>query len=147
MPPSRHPILLVDDNPTDRLFVRSALEQGRVGNPIIECETADDARRELRKQPAVPPVLCVLDINLRGSESGIQFLRWLRQQPGSFSTIPTIILTGSDDAQDRAAGSDLSALGYLQKPLAIESLLEVVHALGLVIVTNAATGEIEFSIG
>jgi DNA-binding response OmpR family regulator len=143
--PERSPILLLDDNPTDRFFVRSALEQGRVLNAVIECATADEARRQLRSSPSVTPVLCILDINLRGSETGIEWLRWLRQQPGTFSTIPTIILTGSDDAGDRAAGSDLSALRYLQKPIAIEELLEVVNALGLVIVTNAESGEIEFS--
>jgi DNA-binding response OmpR family regulator len=112
---------------------------------VIECATAEEARRYLRSRPTAPPVLCILDINLKG-ESGIQWLRWLRQQPGSFSTIPSIMLTGSLEAADRSAASQLAALRYLQKPVTVEALLEAVHALGLTVLANAHSGEVEFAI-
>jgi DNA-binding response OmpR family regulator len=139
------PILVVDDDPSDRLFVCTTLENGRIRNAVIECDSAEYARQELRSRPLAPPVLCILDINLRG-ESGIQWLRWLRQQPGSFSTIPTIMLTGSSDEEDRSVASGLAALRYLQKPVSVDALLEAVHGLGLTVMTDARSGQIEFAI-
>ena len=71
----------------------------------------------------VPPDVVLLDLNLRGSLSGLDVLRAMRRGwPG----IPVIMVTGNADV---AVGRDILAEGafdYVAKPFALAHLAEVV---------------------
>jgi|GEM_PF-4569674 len=61
------------------------------------------------------------------SVSGLELLRWLREQP-EFQTLP-IILTSSSHRQDLLAAFSLGANGYVIKPGNSDQLLNLVRAL------------------
>ncbi len=72
------PILLVEDDPNDALLVRDTLEQVNLINEIDVATTVEAARAYVRRNM---PALIISDIHLPG-ESGLDFLHWLREQPG-----------------------------------------------------------------
>ena len=84
--------------------------------------TALDARRFLEAEAFD---VCLFDIVLPG-ESGLELLRWLREQR---TTTPVIMLTARDEVSDRVAGLDGGADDYLGKPFAMDELLSRMRAL------------------
>jgi DNA-binding response OmpR family regulator len=135
------PLALVEDDPNDAFFVRHALKEAKIANPVVAFKSADEARRQCSGSPAAfGPVLFILDLHLVG-ESGLDFLRWLRAQAPPLGSTPAMILTGSDDPSHRGASRDLGALEFLQKPVTADRLATAVQALGFVIMTGLASGE------
>ena len=136
------PLALVEDDPNDAFFVRHALEEAKIANPIVAFKSADEARRECSRSPAAfEPVLFILDFHLVG-ETGLDFLRWLRAQAPPLGSTPAMMLTGSDDPSHRDASRALGALEFLQKPVTAARLATAVQALGFVIMTGLATGQL-----
>ncbi|HEY9738421.1 MAG TPA: response regulator, partial [Trichocoleus sp.] len=74
------------------------------------------------------PQLVILDLRLPGM-SGLDLLRWIRQQP-QFENLPTIALTAYGN-RDLPRAYDLGISFYLLKPAEASSLAEVLEALGL----------------
>lgn len=143
----RAPIVLVENDPNDAFFVRDTLDVARITNPVIVCQSADEARRELAGVLSVLPALFMLDIKLAGNETGLDFLRWLRAQPSPLGATPAMMLTGSDRPEHRQATLELGALFFLQKPITAADLTEAVRTLGLVVVTTSGlSGETGFRI-
>jgi len=60
----------------------------------VQFTSAEDARRAI--PTLASSVLFLLDVHLSGNESGIDLLRWLREQPPPLGDTPAIMLTGSD---------------------------------------------------
>lgn len=138
----RGPIVLVEDDENDVFFVRESLTSAKVGNPLIVYDNPLDARRDFQDGTLEPPVLFILDVNFRGGMSGIDFLRWVREQPEPFGSTPAMILTGSDKPEDHHESLDLNALQFLKKPPTSAALARAVQALGFVVVTNLPSGEL-----
>ncbi len=84
-------ILLVDDEPSIRLFYSAVLSDA--GYDIIEAPSGPEALRLLDTES---PDLVVLDIRLK-SESGLDVLQQIASHP---SRIPVIILTAYASFQD-----------------------------------------------
>ena len=92
-------ILLVEDNRDDVLLFETAL--GRVGIPNRVCAVSwgeevlqhfkGKGRYEDRGQFPLPQLM-FLDLHLPG-HSGLDVLKWLRQQPG-FRGLPVIVFYG-----------------------------------------------------
>ena len=97
-PPDRPLILVVDDEPMIRATLSRLLE--RHGYATLNAETVGEAIRaaELHHVTAV-----VLDLSLKGSDSGLHFLAWLRLQ-SRYAQSPVLILTGlaslADDEEE-----------------------------------------------
>jgi CheY-like chemotaxis protein len=139
------PIFLVEDHENDQFFVRHALEGAKIENPLVVCASADEAREALRRhQRSAAPVLFILDVNLVGGETGVDFLEWLRRQPEPLGSTPAMMLSGSERPDDRAMAQRLGATRFLQKPVMAEKLAEAVQALGFVVVTSALSGRLGF---
>lgn len=145
-PWDKGPIILLEDNENDVFFTRESLAKARIGNPLIVFDSPAHAQLELEGHAAEPPVLFILDVNLQGGMSGLDFLRWIREQPEPFGSTPTIMLTGSDRPEDHDESVKLNALHYITKPATDEALVSAVQALGYVIVTNLPSGELGFRI-
>ena len=141
------PVVLVEDNPDDVVFVRQALEGARIHNPLIVFEDAERAREYLT-QPRAPrgPVLLVLDLQLSGNETGLDLLAWLREQPAPLGATPALILTGSERPDDREESYRLGAIVFLQKPVTDDNFIVAVQSLGLVAVSNLTSGQLGFRI-
>jgi DNA-binding response OmpR family regulator len=130
------PILLVEDDPNDVLLVRDTLEQVNLINDIDVATTVDAARTYVQRKM---PALIISDIHLPG-ESGLDFLHWLREQPGPLGNVPVIMMSVSTDEVHHMRASALRALIFMTKPIKQEVLLDQLRGLGL-LVTHIPQGE------
>ena len=130
------PIVLLEDDRNDEFFVRHALERAHIVNPVLCFPTGTQGRSHVSQTRAsAMPALFVIDVNLAGGETGIEFLRWLRQQPSPLGSTPAMMLTGSDRPADRDEAELLGAIYFLLKPVTEDKLTAAVQALGFVITT------------
>ncbi|GAC1354576.1 MAG: response regulator transcription factor [Ktedonobacteraceae bacterium] len=112
-------ILIVDDEPRIRDFVRMNLELEHYS--VIEASNGVEAMDELREHL---PDLVVLDVMMPEMD-GFETLKAIRE----VSTVPVIMLTVRQDEQDRIRGLDLGADDYIAKPFNPRELLSRIRAL------------------
>jgi CheY-like chemotaxis protein len=124
----------MEDSATDAYFVRHALNAAHVVNPLIQFTTAADARAHFADTSTFAlPALFVMDVNLAGGETGIEFLRWLRHQLPPLGATPAMMLSGSVQPEDRSDALVLGAVYFLRKPVTADALSTAVQSLGFVI--------------
>ena len=133
---SAYPVLLVEDDPNDVALTDRAFKKASVTHPlqvVTDGEQAVDylsgkgsfADRALHPLPA----LLLLDLKLP-RRSGFEVLEWVRSQPG-LKRLPVVVLTSSTESRDVNRAYDMGANSYLVKPVAFDSLHEMVQGLGL----------------
>ncbi len=83
------------------------------------CGIADSYGKAIRIAESCPPDVALIDIDLYGSKDGIQTAESLKRQ----FDIPTLFLTNCSDNKVISEAVKTEALGYLMKPLNIESLI------------------------
>jgi CheY-like chemotaxis protein len=125
-------IILLEDDSNDAFFVRHSLEKAHIVNPLVTFQTGSAARQALGSRLG-PPALFVMDVHLAAGETGIEFLRWLRQQPPPLGSTPVMMLSGSDNPGDRDEALSLGSIYFLQKPVTPATLTAAVQSLGFVI--------------
>lgn len=114
-----HPVVIViEDEPQIRRFVRSALEAE--GWQVFEAETA---RKGLSEAGTRKPDLLVLDLGLPDGD-GLEVIRDVR----GWSGVPIIVLSARSDEADKIAALDAGADDYLCKPFGVGELLARVRA-------------------
>jgi DNA-binding response OmpR family regulator len=127
-------VVLLEDDPADAFFVRRAFEKAHIINPIIVFATAEQARGYFDESRRVAlPAVFILDVKLADGETGIAFLRWLRQQRGPLGSTPAMMFTGSESLDDRDETEMLGSIYFLHKPVTEEALTAAVQSLGLVV--------------
>jgi two-component system chemotaxis response regulator CheY len=110
-------ILVVDDSPTIRRMVRTALA-GLADVSFAEAGSGLEAIETL----AVSPVQAVvLDLNMPDMH-GLDVLRFLRSHE-QYRGLPVMILTTRGDEPSRDAALDAGASAYMTKPFSPTSLL------------------------
>jgi CheY-like chemotaxis protein len=116
-------ILLVEDDEVDVMNVKRAFERNNVSNPLfvagnglegLEILRGDEMPRERR--------LVLLDLNMP-KMNGIEFLQALRADPELAAT-PVVVLTTSNDDQDKIDAYNLNVAGYLLKPVTFSNFCE-----------------------
>ena len=112
-------ILLIEDDRVDIMTVQRALQKNKVSNPLQIARTGLEALHMLRgeegfEQISPLPALILLDLNLP-KMSGIEFLRELRSDP-KLKDLRIIVLTSSNEPQDRAAAFKYDVDDYIVKP-------------------------------
>ncbi len=112
-------ILIVDDEPRIRDFVRMNLELEHY--TVLEASNGLEALDELREHL---PDLVVLDV-MMPEMGGFETLKAIRE----VSTVPVIMLTVRQDEHDRIRGLDLGADDYIAKPFNPRELLSRIRAL------------------
>jgi DNA-binding NtrC family response regulator len=105
-------ILIVDDEPAARYGLRRALE---AKYRIAEVDSAEAARAALNTEQ---PDLVLLDVVLPG-QSGLEFLRWMREQG---SELPVLMVSALDTAKTAVEALQLGAADYLVKGFELEEL-------------------------
>lgn len=127
------PILQVEDDPNDVFFLQHAMKKAGVANPVQVATDGQQAIDYLRgagpfadraKFPL--PCLVLLDLNLP-CMSGLDVLRWIRQQSGL--DLVVLVLSTSGDDEEIAAAYRLGANGYLVKPSQASKLAEMARAI------------------
>jgi len=129
---SKKTILLVEDESSDAELLIRAFKKAGVQNPIRHLDNGDAALFYLKgidtyvdrdKNPL--PALILLDLKLPGM-SGLELLRWLRQQK-NLRRIPVLVLTSENDARFMDAAYDAGANSYLLKSASPDEIERVVN--------------------
>jgi DNA-binding NtrC family response regulator len=105
-------ILIVDDEPAARYGLRRALE---AKYRIAEADSAETARAALNTEQ---PDLVLIDVVLPG-QSGLEFLRWMRELG---SELPVLMVSALDTAKTAVEALQLGAADYLVKGFELEEL-------------------------
>lgn len=119
MAPDYPKILVVEDEPNIRRFIRTALESEAY--QVFEAASCQQALH-LLKQPRLDILL--LDLGLPDGD-GLTLISTLR----SWSKLPILVLSARINDQDKIHALDLGADDYLSKPFSIGELLARVRAL------------------
>ena len=106
-------ILLIEDEPQMRRFLRTALDANDYR--LVEAETAKDG---LAQAAARNPDVILLDLGLPDRD-GLEVARELR----GWSTTPIVVLSARGREEDKVRALDLGADDYLTKPFGVEELL------------------------
>ena len=89
-------------------------------------EALDLLRDQSQAQLGPPPGLILLDLNLPRM-SGIEFLQALRADP-KLRDLRVIVLTSSNEPNDRAAAFRYEVEDYIVKPHSFEEFATAIHA-------------------
>lgn len=111
-------VILIEDEPNIRRFVRMSLEA-----EACQVFEADTLKRGLIEAGTRKPDLVVLDLGLPDGD-GVDFIRDLR----SWSDIPIIVLSARTSEAEKVAALDAGADDYLVKPFGAAELLARVRA-------------------
>jgi two-component system KDP operon response regulator KdpE len=106
-------ILVVDDEPKIRMFVRANLEARG-----YEVHLAQDGVEAVEMAGRILPDLIVLDVNMPRMD-GIEACRRIRE----WGDMPIIMLSVRGDEKDKVKALDEGADDYVTKPFGIEELL------------------------
>jgi two-component system, OmpR family, KDP operon response regulator KdpE len=111
-------ILVVDDEPRIRRFVRMNLELE--GYEVYEADNGLDALSKVREDL---PDLVLMDVMMPNLD-GFETLARVRE----FSSVPVIMLTVKGDEEDLTRGLDLGADDYITKPFSPRVLSSRIRA-------------------
>ena len=117
--PPMQRVLIVDDEPPIRRFLRTSLSAQ--GYQVFEAEDGSSARDVLRKD-AVD--VLVLDLGLPGAD-GFEIIKSIRE---SHSALPIIVLSSRSDEAGKVRALDLGADDYVTKPFGMDELLARLRA-------------------
>lgn len=124
-------VLLVEDNLADARLTIEALRDGNVKHRLTLIRDGNEAREFLRREGkfshAPRPDLILLDLHLPGLE-GNDLLAEIKQD-FDLKHIAVVILTASQDHEDRLRSQALQVDSYLTKPVDMDKFLEVVREL------------------
>jgi two-component system response regulator len=130
------PILLVEDNLDDEALTLRALKKNNIRNEVVVAHDGVEALEYLfatgtfaRRDPADMPQVILLDLKLPKID-GLEVLRRLRANEQT-RFLPVVILTSSNEDQDRINSYALGANSYVRKPVDFAQFIEAVRQLGL----------------
>jgi two-component system KDP operon response regulator KdpE len=113
MTPTPAVVLLIEDEPPMRKFLRAGL--GAADYDLVEAETG---REGLAQAAGRRPDVVLLDLGLPDTD-GLEVIRRLRE----WSAVPIIVISARGREQDKIAALDLGADDYLTKPFSVGELL------------------------
>jgi two-component system response regulator len=129
-------ILLVEDNADDEALTFRALTKNNIGNQLVVARDGAEALDYLfatgqysARDVNAGPQVVLLDLNLP-KVSGLEVLRRLRANDRT-KHLPVVILTSSNEEQDRIQGYENGANSYVRKPVDFNQFIDAVRQLGL----------------
>ena len=118
------PIILVEDDEEDQLFIKEALEKLKVDNELIIFEEGVQALGYLNATNQ-RPFLILCDINMP-KMNGLQLRMEINQSDYlRKKSIPFIFVSTAANKEDIEKAYDLTVQGYFQKKHSFESLVEM----------------------
>lgn len=121
------PILLVEDDQVDTMTVVRALKEIHVTNPLVHVENGEEAINYLQDPQPDKPCIILLDLNMP-IMNGIEFLQVVKND-SQFRRIPVVVLTTSEEQQDKVNSFNLGVAGYMAKPVDYRQFVEVMRSI------------------
>lgn len=129
-------ILLVEDNPDDAALTVHAMKTNNIGNRLVIARDGVEALDYLfctgtyaERDPNDHPSVVLLDLKLPKVD-GLEVLRRIRASE-STRLQPVVILTSSNEEEDRIKGYALGANSYVRKPVDFDDFVRAAGQLGL----------------
>ena len=122
-------VIIIDDNPGDIALTQEAFAENGMPADFTVAMSGDEALELLAgvgEEPRLPDLI-LLDLNLPRI-NGLEILAFVRRHP-RLTSVPTVILTTSNRAQDREQSRKLGVTDYLVKPAIFSEFLELVVGL------------------
>ncbi len=128
------PILLVEDNADDLELTQLALREAKVVNRLVVARDGVEALDLLFRDgadggEALCPVVVLLDLKLPRVD-GLQVLERIRGDART-RDLPVVVLTSSDEEEDRHHSYALHVNSYVRKPVDFDRFQAAVRQLGL----------------
>lgn len=121
-------ILLVEDDEVDVMTVKRAFRQNHITNPLFVAGDGIEALEMLRSgELPKGRRIVLLDLNMPRM-NGIEFLQELRKDRDLAAT-PVVVLTTSNEDEDKVKAYDLNVAGYLVKPVTFLNFCDLMVAL------------------
>jgi two-component system, response regulator len=129
-------ILLVEDNPNDEALTLRALKKSGITNRVVVAHDGAEALDYLfctgtyaERDPVDMPAVVLMDLNLP-KIGGLEAVRRIRENTET-KLLPVVILTSSDEEEDRLRGYRVGANSYVRKPVEFHKFVAAVQQLGL----------------
>ncbi len=129
-------ILLVEDDRDDEELTLKSLTDSGISNRVDVARTGPEAldylfgqRRFANRDTSKLPALMVLDIGLP-KLTGLEVLKHVRADERT-KLLPVVILTSSDNDEDRLQSYELGANSYVRKPVEFGEFCKAVVQVGL----------------
>ncbi|MVN88064.1 response regulator [Deinococcus sp. HMF7620] len=106
-------VLLIDDDPADRLLALEAFGEHAETVDISVCEDGVEALAWLRHPGRALPDVVILDLNMPRM-TGFEVIAAIRADP-ALRHLPVVILSTSDSPEDVAQAYNLFASSYMVK--------------------------------
>ena len=105
-------------------FTQRSFKNLNIKNPLrVACNGEEGLH--LIQNTTETPCLIILDINM-SKMNGIEFLKIIKADP-NFKTIPVVILTTSNDENDKSICYSYGAAGYIIKPIDYNEFQEAIR--------------------
>ena len=121
------PILLVEDDQVDAMTVKRALKELHVTNQVVHVENGEAALEHLHQADVEKPCIILLDLNMP-KMGGIEFLEVAKHED-QLRIIPVVVLTTSEEQQDKVESFNLGVAGYMAKPVDYQQFVEVMRSI------------------
>lgn len=130
------PILLVEDNRVDVVTIQRAFKKNKIVNPLFIASNGEEALDCLRHAGEYAqqadwalPGIVLLDLNMPVMD-GIEFLRIVKKDD-ALKKIPVVVLTTSQEENDRVESFNLGVAGYIIKPMEFDKFVEAIRVVDL----------------
>lgn len=128
-------ILVAEDDADDRMMIKDAFEESRLGNPLDFVEDGVQLMNYLQREGEYAnlsdhpyPGFILLDLNMPRKD-GRTALREIKASP-ILQRIPIVILTTSKAEEDIVRTYNLGVNSFICKPVTFDSLVEIVKTVG-----------------
>ena len=128
-------ILVAEDDADDRMMIKDAFEESRLGNPVDFVEDGMQLMSYLQREGQYAamadhpfPGFILLDLNMPRKD-GRTALKEIKTSP-VLQRIPIVILTTSKAEEDIVRTYNLGVNSFICKPVTFDSLVEIVKTVG-----------------
>jgi len=118
-------ILLIEDDAIEVMKFNKVIASLKCKHKIIEANNGEEALAILKNKTKKRPDIVLLDLNMP-KLSGIEFLSILKSTE-AYKSIPTIVLTTSNNSKDILECSKIGVAGYIIKPLKYEDYVSKIE--------------------
>lgn len=127
------PILIVEDDPEDRMLAEDALDEASPKFPVRFLEDGEELIQYLQHHQSedteefLTPGIIIMDLNMPRLD-GREALAKIKSHP-AFKSIPVIILTTSNNLKDIRTCYELGANSYITKPSNYQELVSIMETI------------------